>query len=483
MALKSAILRRNGFHRASQPDSRHGTVIPAATTKSGKGFGGGRKQEIQKHKRDGAANDDRQVFKEAAAAISSHRPVKPEEAARGKLDYVQVADWGDGDRGKLGELRLVSHVQQYEGGAADGDDAAAAAGGPGGPGGGPGGGRRPFHLQLAHQLKLAEARGALAVAGPPPPSVSEWSFREERYEQYLEDVLEVHTALEAALLEATAAAAAATPSATPSAASGSAGPASTSTATGGRSDAAETSPLSSAAAAAAPAQGAVHALRHLAPGVLGLERSAAIRRDLAALRATAGHHHQEHDHDHQPVLEARRAATVATEGAEAGGSSSGGGGAAAAVNVAESSSGLGLGTAAAVSSSSSSAAGPMARSYAQVLRRLGRTATSGEGEQERSGAALRLLAHAAVLHLVAQAVWARVGAAAAERLALLQRRAAATYHEYPQQVTDPRVRLSRALDGAGEHLHSPAARQVVYDEVAGAMQKTGLLLSALAHRE
>ncbi|GLC77486.1 hypothetical protein PLESTF_001941100 [Pleodorina starrii] len=366
------------------------------------------------------------VFKEAAAAISSHRPVKPEEAARGKLDYVQVADWGDGDRGKLGELRLVSHVQQYEGGAADGDDAAAAAGGPGGPAAG---------LALAHQLKLAEARGALAVAGPPPPSVSEWSFREERYEQYLEDVLEVHTALEAALLEATAAAAAATPSATPSAASGSAGPASTSTATGGRSDAAETSPLSSAAAAAAPAQGAVHALT--APGsggTGGLERSGPPPSggDLHALRATA-----------RAPPPGGGSTTTTTIRCLEGATSRGRGGGGSGRSVEERGGG----------------------SRSRALRGMRRW-------KERSGAALRLLAHAAVLHLVAQAVWARVGAAAAERLALLQRRAAATYHEYPQQVTDPRVRLSRALDGAGEHLHSPAARQ-----------KTGLLLSALAHRE
>ncbi|GIL64816.1 hypothetical protein Vafri_18677, partial [Volvox africanus] len=128
-------------------------------------------------------------------------------------------------------------------------------------------------------------------------------------------------------------------------------------------------------------------------------------------------------------------------------------------------------------------AGPMARSYAQLLRRLGRAAAAGDDEQERQPSSLRLLAHAAVLHMVAQAVWVRLGATATERLALLQRGAAATYHEYPREVTDPRVSLSRALDAVGEHLRSPAARQVVFDEVPGAMQKTGLLLSALAHRD
>lgn len=54
--------------------------------------------------------------------------------------------------------------------------------------------------------------------------------------------------------------------------------------------------------------------------------------------------------------------------------------------------------------------------------------------QERQAAALRLLAHAAVLHLVGQAAGTALGATAAERLGLLQRRAAAAYHEYPEQV-------------------------------------------------
>ncbi len=54
--------------------------------------------------------------------------------------------------------------------------------------------------------------------------------------------------------------------------------------------------------------------------------------------------------------------------------------------------------------------------------------------QERQAAALRLLAHAAVLHLVQQAAGVPVGAKAVDRLALLQRRAAATYHAYPDEV-------------------------------------------------
>lgn len=82
---------------------------------------------------------------------------------------VQVADWGDGNRSKLGELKMVSHVTTYEGSAAAAAAAAALAGATAGqgaadPAGGGGAGAaagagvdtRPFHTQLAHQLQMAE---------------------------------------------------------------------------------------------------------------------------------------------------------------------------------------------------------------------------------------------------------------------------------------------------------------------------------------
>ncbi|GLI59345.1 hypothetical protein VaNZ11_001207 [Volvox africanus] len=465
MAHNSNFCYHNGFSGAFRGNAFHNII--AAATKSSKGFGRARKPEEHKSKRDGSLRNDNKDFKEVAASIATHRPVKPEEAARGKLDYVQVEDWGDGDRAKLGELRLVSHVQQYEGGASTAM----------GPGNSDIGGSRPFHTQLAHQLKMAEARGALAVAGPPPPPVTEWSFREARYAQYLADQLEVHEALEAALLEATAGA--------------------TTTTTGDNGGNSSSSTRRGDAAAivtAAPVptlQDSVQALLQLVPGRLGLERSAAIRRDLAALRATAGHP--------AAVAAARRCAAGTTsvpESAAAVASEADPDAEGRAASLVASIPGVGVegrrgesaNTSVVVPSPLSASddertAGPMARSYAQLLRRLGRAAAAGDDEQERQPSSLRLLAHAAVLHLVAQAVWVRLGATATERLALLQRGAAATYHEYPGEVTDPRVSLSRALDAAGEHLRSPAARQVVFDEVPGAMQKTGLLMSALAHRD
>ncbi|EFJ40438.1 hypothetical protein VOLCADRAFT_99778 [Volvox carteri f. nagariensis] len=371
-----------------------------------------------------------QTFKEAAAAITAHRPVRPEEAARGKLDYVQVADWGDGDRSKLGELRLVSHVQQYEG-SASGTTGAKSPGSSqsdsNNNGGGEGGGVPPFHMQLARQLQMAEARGALAVAGPPPPPLAEWSFREQRYEQYLADQLAVHEALETALREAAASIA--------------------TTAAANKDDAANVSQQASQPPPppSPPVQDAVHALMHLIPGRLGLERSGAIRRDLEALRATAAGIGSGATTADSATRADSNLGSVALYGrVELAGRSS--------AEVMEPPSAV-----AAPPSIENTAAGPMARSYVQVLRRLGRVAAAGEDEKERQLGALRLLAHAAVVYLAGQAVCVRLGATATERLALLPRRAAATYHEYP--------------------------REAVFDEVASAMQKTGLLLSALAHRD
>ncbi|PNW84733.1 hypothetical protein CHLRE_03g156500v5 [Chlamydomonas reinhardtii] len=452
-------------------------IVAAAAKTAGKGFGNKPVQQEDARKPGG----DKRVARDAASGASKARPVRPEEAARGKLDYVQVADWGDGNRSKLGELKMVSHVTTYEGSAAAAAAAAALAGATAGqgaadPAGGGGAGAaagagvdtRPFHTQLAHQLQMAEARGALAVAGPPPPPVSQWSWREGRYRQYLSDLAEVHAALESAVEEATAAVAS----------------------TSGRGGAGEGS-----SAAVEALQSPHAALAHLRPGRLGLERAAALRRDLAALIATA-----------QQAPEAVAAAAADRPGS---GSSSGSSGAGASLPSAAAAHGkgkaameaaAGAGTAVAVAAAPRPS-GPMARSYGQLLSRLGRVAAAGETEQvrgcggaaaagtvcvctERQAAALRLLAHAAVLHLVGQAAGTALGATAAERLGLLQRRAAAAYHEYPEQVKDPRITLAAALDAAGSHLSSrPEWVQAVFEEVSGAMTKTSLLLTALAHKD
>ncbi|GFR45695.1 hypothetical protein Agub_g7110, partial [Astrephomene gubernaculifera] len=504
--------------------ARHAVVVGAS--RPSKGFGKvpkdtkDERKDGHRSKADGMG--DKQVVREAAAAANSlrgrHRPISPEEAARGKLDYVQVADWGDGDRSKLGDLKLVRHVQQYAGSGAaattssSSSTSSASSGishdnGNSGTSGEPGTTQEqqqqqqpvdeaPFHVQLAQQLQMAEARGALTVAGPPPPPLPEWSWREGRYLQYLADWREVHAALEAALSDATADLPPLPrhqqpqqPSTSPSAPSSTPSPSTPSSMPATAAPPAAASPPTPTS----PRQCARLALLPLCPGVLGLERSTALGRDVAALagRGAAG-----------GAAAGSATAGVATAAAAAastawrepeGGGERGGGGEGEGQQQQQQQGWESAGAAAAKEPyaagvagwavSCTAAAGPMARSYGQVLRRLGRVAAGGETEQERQAAALRLLSHTAVVHMVGQAAGVRLGATAAEKLGLLQRGAAATYHEYPPGVTDPRVTLYRALDAAGCHVADPAGRQVVFDEVPGAMRKVGLLMSALAHRD
>lgn len=102
---------------------------------------------------------------------------------------LQVADWGDGDRSKLGELKLVQHVEQYRGSDSDKQnggpmspveggvvpEGAAAATHSGGAGRTAGDASaptsaqqedRPFHQQLAHQLKMAQVGRSYRTFGP-----------------------------------------------------------------------------------------------------------------------------------------------------------------------------------------------------------------------------------------------------------------------------------------------------------------------------
>lgn len=65
------------------------------------------------------------------------RPIDPNEAARGRLDYAQVQDWGAGEPGELGGLKVKSFTPKY---AEDGS--------------------MSFYEQMARQLEMAQVKGS-----------------------------------------------------------------------------------------------------------------------------------------------------------------------------------------------------------------------------------------------------------------------------------------------------------------------------------
>jgi len=100
----------------------------------------------------------------------------------GRVDFVQVQNWGSGNPEDLGELRVAEPVQSY----VSGDS---------------------FYEFIARQLQALQAEGALEVARPagtpPPPPFSKWLFSEAHYVQYLVDQYSIHSALEESLQKAT----------------------------------------------------------------------------------------------------------------------------------------------------------------------------------------------------------------------------------------------------------------------------------------
>eukprot|EP00208_Stichococcus_sp_RCC1054_P004820 CAMPEP_0206143040 /NCGR_PEP_ID=MMETSP1473-20131121/19110_1 /ASSEMBLY_ACC=CAM_ASM_001109 /TAXON_ID=1461547 /ORGANISM="Stichococcus sp, Strain RCC1054" /LENGTH=389 /DNA_ID=CAMNT_0053538273 /DNA_START=273 /DNA_END=1443 /DNA_ORIENTATION=+ len=153
-----------------------GAPLPkkAKPSTKGKGKKGGRKK--------GATHSitEDQAIKRAVelAEGGKARPVSEDEAARGRLDYVQVKDWGSGSRENMGNLRVAS--------------TASTAVDP----------RAPLYEQLARHLALCQMRGDLNPPGdqPPLPPFEHWVFRRRHYVQYITDQLAVHRALEAAIV-------------------------------------------------------------------------------------------------------------------------------------------------------------------------------------------------------------------------------------------------------------------------------------------
>jgi hypothetical protein len=150
------------------------------------------------------------------------RPIDPREAARGRVELVNVRSWGGGGAAaEAGDLEIVSvrtlvgdakknDTKPPQTGLADGgaraDDAPLPPPPP----------PPPLHVALAQQLQLAEARGALSIASStgakPLPPFERWPFTPRSYAQYLADHAAAHAALDDAVdavIAATAAGAAA----------------------------------------------------------------------------------------------------------------------------------------------------------------------------------------------------------------------------------------------------------------------------------
>lgn len=127
------------------------------------------------------------------------------------------------------------------------------------------------------------------------------------------------------------------------------------------------------------------------------------------------------------------------------------------------------------------AASQMAKAYADYIASLGRCCSAEDDtQQQREAAACQLLAHAYALHVAHLTSGTRVGAAATEKLNLFACRAVASYHSYPEGITDPMAKFQGWLNAAGAAM-SGDQREALFGELPKAISKTGLLLMPLAH--
>lgn len=123
---------------------------------------------------------------------------------------------------------------------------------------------------------------------------------------------------------------------------------------------------------------------------------------------------------------------------------------------------------------------PNAAAYAAALRRRGTACARAEDAAELDAEALKLGAHAYAATLTLLTSGARIGAAATERLSLFARQAVRTFKEYPEGMADPPLTVFRsAVDALGAGLDL-GGQDVLLAELPAAMQRTAVLLEALA---
>lgn len=122
---------------------------------------------------------------------------------------------------------------------------------------------------------------------------------------------------------------------------------------------------------------------------------------------------------------------------------------------------------------------PNAAAYAGYITRAAeRCERAGDGEETALSAA-KLLTSAFVVMLTLLTSGNRVGAAATEKLGLFARGAVNTYRTFPTHVERPLEAFVAAVNAAGEAMRE-AEREAFMAELPAAMQKTSLLLEALA---
>ncbi|KAL6783656.1 hypothetical protein ACKKBF_B05330 [Auxenochlorella protothecoides x Auxenochlorella symbiontica] len=123
-----------------------------------------------------------------------------------------------------------------------------------------------------------------------------------------------------------------------------------------------------------------------------------------------------------------------------------------------------------------------ARAFASYLASLASRATAGgpgAGAAGPAGHAARLFCCAYLLHLTGLTSHVRIGAAAMEKLDLVQRGAMATFTEFPPEAKNPLGVFVDATNEAGRSL-GPEEADAVASELARTMPKTSLLLQPLA---
>ncbi|BBN15502.1 hypothetical protein MPTK1_6g20090 [Marchantia polymorpha subsp. ruderalis] len=116
------------------------------------------------------------VDKKASGHRVSRLHIDPNEAKKGKVDFVRVQTWGeDEESGKLENLKVKSFSPAVTSSSKKSG---------------------PFYEKLVNRLQLLESKGEMSVAQAKPlPSFDRWVFGEERYMQFLMDQRAVFQAL------------------------------------------------------------------------------------------------------------------------------------------------------------------------------------------------------------------------------------------------------------------------------------------------